>query len=681
MSVALEEFGLRLKSDWMTPSHRCFRPPSWPPPRDWVVCEDRDGKVLSCWGDPVWDLSPWAGKMCTINFGDGPDTGHAMLLDRANADLLRLMTTWRMWGPRAAATTSSLVSSFFSPIRAIVALCSREGILASELVRYPKVLENVPSILTSGVYDTAIVELHRLWDSREKIGFVFVDGDGIKRLMAARPDHETEQTAYIPPRIWTYQVTRLRECLDDFLAHQQQVEDCFNFCVDAYAHNYGSLQGAMTSKPKSSRAPFQEPDGENWGVRSGCKFHGPFSMTAERYGIDALLERWTGPYVKKMNLHQFNGYLTLIQYVGMAYIANFTLQRIKEAASLRADCLLWEEDSKLGRVPIICGETTKTDRDLDARWPTSPSAEVAVAAMTSIARLRMRCAAAHPNIRPTDADQANPYLFGRPFEPWSGSRVRYYALRPYPQPYAEIIAEYPRLLDVEQLRITEEDLKVARMLTPNLSSKKGFVVGEVWPLAWHQLRRTGAVNMFASGLLSDSSMQFQMKHSSRLMPLYYGRGYTKLHLNEEVEGVVIAAMYEAMAQSILAAMGNRFVSPHSGDQKQAIIVNLVSGKDAKELAQAARRGEVFWRETRLGGCAKRGNCSYGGIESIAHCAGGDSNKPCSDVLYDRTKAPAVENELKQLDQELARVPAGSPRHHSLLAERKGLENFLNVVRS
>lgn len=681
MSVALEEFGLRLRSNWVTPSRSCFRPPSWPPPRNWVVSEDRDGNILSRWGDQVWDLSPWAGVACSLNFHDGTVSANASRIDSANADLLRLLATWRMWGPRAVVTTGTLIG-FVQIIRRIVALCSREGILASDLMRFPRVLEKVPGVIAPSRFDVTLSELHRLWDVRDRIGFSLVSPDGLRRMAAARPTHEKKQTAYMPPRIWTYQVMRLRECLDDFLVHKQQVEDCYNFCVDSYAHNYGSLREAVAFRGVARYCPFQKPRGKRPASRSAIRFHGPFELTAERFGIRGLIERWVVIPDKGMTLLQLTKYLTLVQYAGLGYIAAFTLQRIKEATSLRADCLTWEDDPKLGRVPLILGETTKTDMDSDARWPTSPSVEVAVAAMVSVARLRMRCAAAHPKIRPTDADQTNPYLFDRPFEPWVNAKVQPpYSTRLYPQSYAAVIADNPRFFDVEQLRLTKEDLRVARMLTPSLCGEKGLVVGGVWPMAWHQLRRTGAVNMFASGLLSDSSMQFQMKHASRLMPLYYGRGYTKLHLNEEVEDIVIVAMYEAMATNLLAAMGDRFVSPHGEKRKQAIVVNLIGEKDAKTLAAAARRGETFFRETRLGGCTERGACSYGGVESVARCAGGDGYAPCSDALYDRSKAPEVERELTKVDQELARLPAGSPRHEALVAERKGLENFLNVVRN
>jgi hypothetical protein len=676
------EFHLRSTVDWLTPSHKSFRPPSWPPPDDWVVSEDLDGNILALWRDPKWDMSPWAGKPLTLDFGDGPDSRRALPIDSANANLLRLLTTWRIWGPRAVRAANTLNAWFFK-IRRIFVLCSQKGILASELTRFPAVLEDLPSVIEPSNFESVITELHRLWDARAELGFVLVDPDGIKRLAGVRPDHETVQTAYIPPRIWTYQVERLRECLGDFLANAQQVEDCFNFCVDAYAHNYGSLCAAMakSSRQMEHRLPFAEPRAEHAGTRSGCKYFGQFALTAQRFGVHELLDRWVMVPESGLGLKQLSGYLTLIQYVGLAFIANFSLQRINEAASLRADCLTWEDDPKLGRIPILCGETTKTDPDSDARWPTSPSVELAVVAMSKVSRLRMRCAAANPKVGPSDTDQANPFLLDGAFEPWIGSTPKPYNVRNHTSAYLAVLRQNPKLFDPAQLKITLEDLKIARMLTPNLSSEAGFEVGKAWPLAWHQLRRTGAVNMFASGLLSDSSMQFLMKHASRYMPLYYGRGYTKLRLSEDVEGVVVAAMYEAMANQLLAAMSDRFVSPHGDSRKQAILVNLVVEKDAKKLASAARNGQTTFREIRLGACTNRELCTYGGIESIARCAGGDGDKACADVLFDKTKAPEAEKDQADVDRQLSSVAPDSPRHAALLAEHQGLENYLDVVRS
>lgn len=679
MNTPLEIFGLRRTSDWLTPFHQSYRPPRWPPPRDWVVSEDRNGRVLSRWGDPIWDISPWMGHSMILDFGDGDGARKAFSLDKANSNLLRMLTTWRMWGIKACSTANTLKGIFLA-VRRVIALCSENKILASDLMRFPRVFEQLAGIIPPSEYSKTILEFHRLWDAREHIGFFVIDPEGLKRLAAATPARSIEQTAYIPPRIWTYQVERLKSCIDDFLRHRNAVEDCFNFCVEAYAKNYGSLEAAFEGI-KRSRLPFWTPKRPGKGSRSGCTYHGRFGISAERYGISDLFEHWLGIPSAQLEVRTFSSYLSLVQYACLAYIANFTLQRVNEVASLRTDCLIWEQDEKLGRVPIICGETTKTDPDSDARWPTSPSVEAAVEAMASVAKLRMRCAKSDPIVCPSDADVSNPYLLGSSFEPWSGNMRRPYPIRVHVTAYRTICKRFDRLFDQEQLRITEEDLRIARMLTPNLSKENGFAVGQIWPFAWHQLRRTGAVNMFASALLSDSSLQFQMKHASRLMPLYYGRGYTKLHLNEEVEGVIVEAMYESIAQKLQAAIGDRFVSPLGPQRKENILMNLISDKDAKQLASASRRGLVHFRETRVGACAHRGTCNYGGIESISRCTGGDGKGPCADALYDRQRAAEIERDLAKIDQELAAAIAGSPRHKALLAERQGMENYLNVIRT
>ncbi|MYM96873.1 hypothetical protein [Duganella vulcania] len=674
MKLVLAEMRHGIRADWITPTSPTFRPSTWPPARDWPVSIDRDGTVLSRWGDSVWDLTPIAGTIFKLNFGDGASC-KTDPLDRANADILRLIVTWRMWGPRPVRAAGTLQRAF-TVVRSIVAVCSRNGILVSNLMQFPKVLEQVPAVLAPSRYESTITELHRLYDAREALGLTILDLYGLKRLAIAMPDHDKVQTPYIPPRIWVYQVERLRECLVEFLAYREQVQACFRYCLDAYVGNYGSIEAAVQRDKDPGKVPFTK----NSLVRIGCTYHGPFVDIADRFGLTALFQKWLNVERKSLSVQQLSSYLSLVTAAGLAYVANFTLQRKEEVASLRTSCLVWEQDEKLGRVPIVCGETTKTDPDSDARWVASPSVETAIQALSIIAELRMICDANNPQVAATVADKEDPYLFSMASEPWGGGKLTAYHIRRDVDSLTEIARYYPKLFDSAQLCVTQEDLKVARQLTPNLPDDK-FAVGLPWPLAWHQYRRTSAVNMFASGLISDSSMQQQMKHCSRLMPLYYGRGYTRLHLNENVETTIITAMYEALAKQLLTAMSDRFVFPQASEQKHAVLVNILTVKDTKTLTEWARSGKVSFREHRLGGCMKVDVCDYGGVESVSRCAGGDGGKPCRDVAFDREKEPQVRIALQRIAEEMVGLPDNSPRYQALLADRRGMESYLNVIAS
>ncbi len=684
MSVDLLRLGLAIESPLVVPTASNYRPSTWPPARDWPVVIDASGNVVSRWGDSIWRLDPWAGNPTTLNFGDGRVT-KSPPIDPANADLLRCIVGWWIWGADGVRSARTLAAKF-SMIRPLVVLCSQEGILVSDLARFPRVVDRLPEVISPSGADDIVRHLHALHDQREDLGFTLLDREGLTRLEAMLPGHEARQTPYIPPRIWRYQVDRLRACLQDFLAHRQQIEDCFRFCVEAYARNSGSLAAAFVMPSVSSSvAPFQWPDGVT-GERSGKRFFGPFSLTAEKFGIDGLLERWVGPRGRQygkatIGMDSFSGYLTLISRAGLAYLLNFSLMRIEEGWNLRADCLRIDDDPDFGPIYMLHGVTTKTMNDHEAVWITSPSVKVAVEAMGVVARLRISCAEANPAVRLTSEQACNPFLQTHIHEPWIPGRMPHYHVRHKNPSYLAVLSRSPKLFDPEALRITQQDLDLARLVTPTLDSRR-FAVGNVWPLAWHQLRRTGAVNMQASGVVSDASLQFQLKHVSRAMSLYYGRGYARVRLEEDAQGVYVRTLYETLGRELARMVTDRYVSPH-GEKRKAEIVRLIDPTAAKKLATLARQGRVACREILLGICASRQPCPYGGIESIAHCGGGDAGnggKPCPDVLYDREKVLHVEALERHLAERLADAPSGSRLRESLEAQTRSVRSYFDAIK-
>ena len=681
MSVTIAHLGLGIDSPLVTPVASNYRPPTWPPPKDFPIVIDAQGNVISRYGDARWKFWPWARKQITLSFGDGPQRAGTSINTRENADFLRQIVAWWLYGPQALREFGTLYLRF-KTIRTVFALCSREGIAASDLAHFPHVADKIAQALPVSQSGFGLRLLHMLYEQRDQLGFVLLDREGLRRLEAALPDHVHRQTPYIPPRIWVYQVNRLRAFLDDFDAHRQGIEECYRFCLEAYAHNAGSLAAACGQRLRKSRSPFVLTSAT--GAHTGAVFHGPFSETARRFGIEDLLKRWLLGVDEELDsagrgIRCLGSYLSMVGYVGLAYLLNFSMMRIEEGSSLRADCLQVENDQRFGPIYLLRGPTSKTVQDGDARWVTSPSARVAVEAMASVAKLRMIATEASPHVRTAAEHVANPYLIGRAFEPWARKHAAFSAMdiRPHFISYSQVMSTWPNLFDDTELKITDEDLRVARLVTPTLDAET-FQVGNVWPLAWHQLRRSGAVNMQASGLVSDASMQYQLKHVSRAMSLYYGQGYSSVRFNESAQNEYVRTIYEVLGKQIGLLFSDRFVSPHGASRKDEIL-KFVDASDHTKLTAAARGGKVSWRETLLGGCTKIGPCEYGGVDNIARCGGGDGRAPCLDAMFDREKLPAMEQLKRVISSRLIEAPGTSPYRESLESQQRAVENALNVI--
>lgn len=667
--------GLQIESSIVTSDAENFKPTSWPPPMDFPVITDAGGNVVSRYGDVRWDLSPWAGHTLTIHFGDGP--GQGKKISPENASLLRQVVAWWLWGAAAVRSARSLVSKFES-IKPLFVACTDNGVLAAELHKFPRVIKDVANYY-SARGNRVIAYLNALSFAKDQLGFTILNEDGMKILSEALPDVEEIQTAYIPVRIWNYQITRLRECLDDFIAHQSAVEACYNFCLDAYAKNAGgSLSKAFGGLGVD--APFN--GARSIGLqRSGKVFHGIFRETAKKYKIERLLEKWCNTE-NKISPVTLSSYLSLVCQAGLAYTLNFSLMRVDEGGKLRADCYEVETDPLFDDIHLLKGVTTKTIEDDDARWIVSPTVEIAIDAMKGVANMRMKAAIENPFIGLSKEDIENPVLQSLTHEPWSSRFPLSQPIKKFKKarPYGDIWNIWPKLFDAKELTITESDLEMANRLTDGLDPEK-FSVGKVWPLAWHQLRRTGAVNMLASGLVSEASLQYQLKHASRAMSQYYGKNYYRLKepLNDEARGYYLREMYQAMVREFKSLQSDQYASPH-GEKRKDQILHEISEKDHKQLIDAAKAGRISYRQTFLGGCVNSGPpCPLGGISNISSCMGFGASSPCPSALLNTDKLPLIKKLKSVVELQLQGAEADSPLHESLQAQLESAERAIHVI--
>lgn len=646
---------------------------TWPPTPDTPILYGRHGKPVSYFGDGSWNLTEWYGKSLMLSFGSDRTSGSR--ISDNNAYLLKLISAWWLVGPNACTTASGLYARH-QAIKKLFVICTQEGIDAAELSRHPAVIERVSRELAASSARYAVALLRNLWLCRTSLNFSILDESGLSLLASLTTRYHSIQTPYIPPRIWAYQALRLKTCLDDYIEHRKQIEDCFRFCLDAYKKNSGGAYTATTFNLPTHQLPFH-PTNIYRPNRGNRTFYGSFSSVAKQFGLYDLLNRWvTSP--DQRGITALSAYLSLITQAGLAYIINFTQMRIDEAAQLRTDCLRTERDPSGCEIFLIGGITSKTLNDPDAWWIASPSVVGAVEAMRSVATLRISIGSQDPRLQLSEEDINNPYLNSRVFEPWGPTKTT--EIRKRASSYDIFIRNYPLLFDKEELRLTQEDHNIAHQLTFGLDPAE-FSVGSIWPLSWHQLRRTGAVNMLSSGLVSETTLQYQLKHSARATSLYYGQNHFKLqsHLDAGAKRLYLKEKHQHTLRTFSSLHAENLVSPY-GEKRRSQLLTAITAHDHALLIKSGQAGTVSYKQTFLGGCANPGPpCPFGGFSNISRCMGFAGSKPCEWSLLDKSKLPLIEELRTNLSKLASESDPSSIRHAAIMAQIDSADRALKIL--
>jgi hypothetical protein len=662
---------LRINSPTVTAHSANFCPPSWPIPDDFPVVIDKNGVIISRFRDTVWNLTPWTGVTKTLNFGRTSRSGHGDGLDVANGRIFQDLVAWWMWGDNPVRTASTLVYRF-DILKPLFVVCSQENIAATDLFRFPRVVEKIARRFKL----CALKLLADIWLARKSLGFVILDESGLSTFARLAKERDSKQTPFIPPRIWQYQNLRLRECLDDYIKHKESIEKCYKFCLELYVKNCG---GSFSGKTiPMERLPFHLTNFKTK-PRLDCDYLGAFRNTADKYGITKLLERWVN-LTDQTGIRALASYLNLIAEVGIIYIMDSSFMRSCEAELLRASCHSVEIDELGEEVHLIGGITTKTVNDPNARWIASPSVSVAMEALVSVANLHVAGVQYYPGLL-VDEDVINdPYLLSCPYAPWSSSKLKSGLSRKQGASYEQVLKRWPKLLEKEKLKISKEDFEWATKMTSKIDERK-IAIGKIWPLANHQLRRTGAVNMLGSNIVMESSIQYQLKHSSRLMTRYYCQNHYKLKspLVDEVKGFFLQESILAVVRDFHSLDSENFISPY-GEKRKAQILSPLSEKNEATLLRDARLGKLCCRRTFFGTCTKQGEpCPMGGISNVAICMGYEEKKPCQDVLLDKENVGQIKELLDTLQSRLLDAPEGSDLHAATLYNIESARRALDVI--
>lgn len=635
---------------------------NFPPPPDYVLSLDSTGQDLSHFGDDYWDFRAYK-HGATFNFGKRNLSDKNKLIAK-NGLILSLLHPALFPGRHRSAKYC-----YYCLVR-IAEVCDKNNVLMNEIDRFPKVQLAIAHALKGGAFRSYINFLHRLRIYGQEYGYELMNERSIAHIASQEEKREVIQTAYIPPRIWHYQLNRLDELLDDFLHHQEAIGEAFDWVAKAYQAN-----SRIPRIPRRYIGAFQSSAPYS---SSKVNFGGSFSSFLDEYGLKALFSKWMEED-KLNNIKCLTGFFSLMRDASLLYVLNFSLQRNAEVTSLHSDCFLTEMDENLGIIAMIVGETTKTDEDSDARWVVPITVKKAIDIATWIAQKRFSVASSGSGYSESSLPLAMAVT-----EPWGGVQTPYHQRTVKVishMSYSRLLENYPKVLNAEEIRINQEDWRVALSITPNLVNDIGFAVGQTWPLAPHQLRRTTCVNMFSSSMVSDSSLQYQMKHLNRGMTYYYGRNNLNLRLNTDAQTSVIVESYKSIYRNLadIIAAPQTYVRPHKHENIPKHIINLVNAKEEKKLIKLIKQGAAACRPTLLGYCLNPGPCVYGGIESISKCTNAGGGAICADAIFDKKNKEKLIKLKTSHMQTLDSLDPNSPRSDAIKKEIYAIGVYLDVI--
>ncbi|WP_395593339.1 hypothetical protein AB4P93_24755 [Pseudomonas sp. B26140] len=646
---------------------------SFPPADDFPIVTGIDGTVISRFGDSYYDYSLICGRPLKISFSNSKRSFFPIAHESSN--LLRLFTVYLQFGDVGNLSPRSM-SDHVDCLRKVIYFCESKNIDVLELYRYPLVQKELirwyedksPSRIKY-----LLLTLTKINDGRLMLGFNILGSEELASILDdVNVEHEAIQTAYIPLRIWNYQLNRLTHFLKKYIDHQTIFEQMFDEMLAAYIQNCGSLESATRSGTTKGRSPFSKK-------RFKSKVYlGSFSDYANKMKVlDVITEivypSLMGDISHRAGAKPFGRYLNALSFIGQLLLINLSGMRVSEAASLRRDAFYGDIVSG-EKVYFLKGATKKTLRDDNALWVTSEAAEVAVLVMNSISKLRMKVALLDSRVPSLSDEISNPYLLVYGYEPWLPSKIdnseRAMGIRSWLD-YSQWRERCPGLFDEKLISITSADLNEALLVTPDLAVDK-YGIGEPWPFAYHQLRRTLYVNACQSGLVSEYSGQVQLKHYYLNMTKYYGRNYSSLALNRSVGDEFYVELHKHLARAALELKEENYVSLLSEKHKQSLL-RFLQENDVKKLLKLVKEGNFRFRKNLLGLCFSTSPCQYGGFDNIVNCAS------CTEGLVDKRNLSKLERFIKIVEFEVEHERAGSPRFESLQAQYKIAANAIEVI--
>jgi hypothetical protein len=578
------------------------------PPDDFVVSRKRDGTPASVYGELSWDRThydpEYRSRRLNFRYWDVGDL--TPLRDQLSRELRWLMFLL-MWKREGSPLAFSTLERYLSALRDLAQFSERHACrirdLLSDPARLTAYLATDISVCKMKLLSSLLCALTPL--GADEIGFHVLGGSTLRELRAliARYKRSRKQHPPIPTRIYSAIIAELVRELDAF---------------DVVADRYLALVAICAKNTLMGRSQRNQRDRAQEHGLARSEYRPEFPALLPKYE----LVHYFSANDLSCNVTGLSAGLSAVQMAAKLLIQTFSGMREDEARTLPYDCL--ETSVSNGKTHcLINGRTTKLNkgRIKRTRWVTSQDGHKAIQIAQRIADAiygalgdKPRKAASRINHYPLFVSTA--YL-GFPGAPCSTESDRYLA--------GDLnLGNFPTLRMRLQLPIEDGDLRELEQIDPHRAwrAEHRFQVNQPWVLTSHQLRRSLALYAQRSGLVSLPSLRRQLQHITEEMSRYYARGsaFARDFVGDDTDHFGLEWQDTQLISSALSFLINVVLSDEvlfggyahwlhhrrTGADKTVMI-------DREATLRRFEKGELFYRETMLGGCVKVGDCDQVGL--------------------------------------------------------------------
>lgn len=648
------------------------------PADDMVVTINKDGSPRSIFRDDTWDYRATSSTVRLLNFRakiesitpvDGVKLANKNSLNIAN-EFLKTLTLH--WISALGGCSMSKLRGDVTAISFLVRYCSDREIPPENIFSTPDAIDFLTSRASTTkqvglllgkiqrIADTAtVLSNNRFWQEiRPSVEFL----SRLKRTRKKFPETtDSVQTLLIPSDIYQSVLKKTIEDLDCFLRHEKAIKLVFS--LRGLARDKGvTLDRSLV--PTATRGQdmriqyyWKKLLRENMDVSTALKelYKAGISKSESWVGLVENLKRW--------------------QLRCAILISAFTGMRKSELLAIPLNGLK-TINTENSLIPVVWSTTTKLEANGAPRftkWVTCSAVEAAFKVAKIITEGALEWSG-HRRIM--DIQEQEIPLFLSIEHGKSGIPHRQFRFTTTTFCLKHINED----LYSKELKVTDKDVAEISWFLYGDGVPEAIKVGKVWPLTFHQFRRSMTVYAAASGMVSYPVLKAQLKHISMVMTVYYSDSNSRA-INILGDDAEIKSLRAEWSDAKARVEADSIYTLLESDQPLEGIAGrrLKAQKDRNELPhffesrastkQAVKKGKFRYRPTLVGGCISVAACNKGAGVLASACIS------CENAVFLPGSRAALEQTKEFYEAQLAE---GTPKRARLEYETniKHIDSFL-----